>query len=225
LYIRCAESCEAQYFPYIYVWKIRYDDCSRFSTPSNDMPAKKSVSRSLRLSREDWLARALDALVQHGERVLTVDALARELGVSRGSFYWHFKDRTDFIRQLVEYWFTAYTQIVPERLATVEGTAEERLMTLMEKIVSAGLARYDVAVRAWAKHDAIAARLVKKADQFRMDYVRSLFADMGFKGEELEMRTRAFVVYLSMESGLFIAQSKQSRIKQLKRLHTFFTRR
>ena len=97
-------------------------------------------------------------------------------------------------------------------------------MALMKQIVVGGLAQYDIAVRAWAKHDAVAAQLVKKVDRFRMDFVRSLFSAMGFEGVELEARTRAFVVYFSLESGLFVAQSKQNRIKQIKSLHAFFTR-
>ncbi|UCH48809.1 MAG: TetR/AcrR family transcriptional regulator [Betaproteobacteria bacterium] len=177
-----------------------------------------------RLTREEWLSRALHALAKQGERVLTIDTLTRQLGVSRGSFYWHFKDRADFVSQLAEYWFTTHTQIAAEQLANIKGNAEDRLLALMEKIIVGKLARYDFAVRAWAKHDPAASRIVRKADQFRIDYVRSLFAEIGFKGEELDMRTRAFVVYFSLESGLFIGQSKQSRVKQLKRLHAFFTR-
>lgn len=188
------------------------------------MPAKKSTLRPPRLTREDWLARALDALAKHGERVLTVDTLARQLGVSRGSFYWHFKDRTDFVRQLVRYWAETYTENVPKHIETVAGTASDRLMALMDLVFRGRLTRYDIAVRSWAAHDPTAARLVKQVDQFRTDYVRSQFAELGFKGEELAVRTRAFVVYFSLESGLFVEQSKQARMKHLKALHAFFTR-
>ena len=188
------------------------------------MPAKKSTLRPPRLSREDWLARALDALAEQGERVLSVDALVREIGVSRGSFYWHFKDRTDFVRQLVRYWAETYTENVPKHVETVAGTASDRLMALMNLVFHGRITRYDIAVRSWATHDPTAARLVKQVDQFRTDYVRSQFAELGFKGEELAVRTRAFVVYFSLESGLFVEQSKQAHIKHLKALHAFFTR-
>jgi AcrR family transcriptional regulator len=190
------------------------------------MPAKKSTLRPpLRLSREKWLARALYALVKHGERVLTVEALVREIGVSRGSFYWHFRDRSDFVRQLVQYWSATYTENVPKQVEAVAGTVSDRLLALMDMIVRSEGNLYEVAVRAWASHDPLAAELVKKVDQFRIDYVRSLFSKMGFENEELEARVRAFVVYFSLESGLFVRKSKQDRINQLKHLHAFFTRR
>ena len=177
-----------------------------------------------KLTRDAWLDRALEALAQHGEGVLTIDTLVRRLGVSRGSFYWHFKDRTDFLRQLVEYWFTAYTQIAAQRLENAGGTAQERLLMLMEQIVKRQLGRYDIAIRAWAAHDGSASRTVRKADRFRMEYVQSLFSEMGFAGDELALRTRAFVVYLSMESGISQKMPKQSQVSQLEQLHAFFCR-
>jgi AcrR family transcriptional regulator len=198
-----------------------YDRLACPARPKFDMPQRPSTPR---LTREAWLARALDALAKQGERVLTVDALVRLLGVSRGSFYWHFKDRADFFRQLVHYWSANYTENVPKYLATVHSSASDKLLALMDLVFRGRLARYDIAMRSWAAHDPTAARLVKQVDQFRMDYVRSQFAELGFKEEELEVRARAFIVYLSMESGLFAAQSKQTQSKQLKALHAFFTR-
>ncbi len=156
---------------------------------------------------------------------MTIDALVQRLGVSRGSFYWHFSDRTDFLRQLVEHWFSAYTEAAARQLEGTEGTPQERLKQLMEQITVSGLGRYDIPIRAWAAHDTVASRIVKKADHFRIDYVRSLFREMGFTDEELEIRTRAFVVYFSAELGLFVKTPKSTRIAQLQQLHSFFTRR
>ena len=51
-----------------------------------------------RLSREGWLARALEVLGKKGAGQLAVESLARQLGVTKGSFYWHFRDRDDFFR-------------------------------------------------------------------------------------------------------------------------------
>ena len=185
------------------------------------MPRNTSTRK---LTREEWLARALEALAQHGEGVLTIDALVRRLGVSRGSFYWHFSGRTEFLRQLVEYWFTTYTEAAARELASYEGTPQERLQRLMEHITVGGLNRYDIPIRAWAARDTVASRIVRKADRFRSDYVQSLFREMGFSGEELEIRTRAFVVYFSAELGLFVKTPKSTRVGQLQQLHSFFTR-
>ena len=63
-----------------------------------------------RLSKEEWLARALEVLGKKGAGELTIESLARRLGVTKGSFYWHFKDRADFFRQLIEFWDENFTQ-------------------------------------------------------------------------------------------------------------------
>ena len=78
--------------------------------------ARKDAARSgtvqARLSKEEWLARALEVLGRKGAGELTIESMARHLGVTKGSFYWHFKDRADFFRQLIEYWDEHFTQTV-----------------------------------------------------------------------------------------------------------------
>lgn len=188
------------------------------------MPQKTNAANVQRLSRDEWLARALEALAKEGSSVLTVDALVKRLGVSRGSFYWHFKDRTDFIRQLVEYWSEVDTKGVAEETSRLGVSAEQRLLTLAERIVTGRFNRYDMPIRAWASHDPVAARMVKKVDEFRLGYVRSLFAEIGFTSEQLEMRTRTFVLCYSLEHGLFAEISRKERLKQLKLRHALLTR-
>jgi hypothetical protein len=109
-------------------------------------------------------------------------------------------------------------------VASIQGTADDQLMALMDLILRKRIARHDIAIRAWAAHNETAARLVKQVDQARMDFVRSLLAALGFSGEELEMRTRCFVVYFSLESGLFVRQRRLNRTEQIERLYGFFTR-
>ena len=188
------------------------------------MPRQATNIHHQRLSRNEWLGRALDALAKEGGSVLTIDELVQRLGVSRGSFYWHFKNRADFARQLVDYWSEFFTQGVSQETNELEGSAKERLLSLMERIVSDQLTRYDIAIRAWASRNRIAARGVKKVDEFRLSYVRSLFDEMGFKGEELEMRTRTFVVFYSLEPGLFVDISRKDQLKQLKLRHALLTK-
>ncbi len=191
------------------------------------MSIKKSKSKGLkkgrRMSREDWLGHALDALEKEGG-VLTIDALSRRLGVSRGSFYWHFKDRTDFIRQLVDYWSTISLSSVDSEVDIPEVDAKQRLLFLMEAIVHRRLSRYDNAIRAWASRDPAAEKMVKKIDDYRLDYVGSLFAEIGFEGDELKMRTRTLVVYFSLEPALFSRTSQKEQLKQIKNMHALLTR-
>ena len=69
-------------------------------------------------------------------------------------------------------------------------------------------ARYDLAVRAWATQEPAVAELVTRADELRMTFVRSLFEEMGFAGDELEMRTQTCVIYYNFLDGFSIDMSK-----------------
>jgi AcrR family transcriptional regulator len=176
------------------------------------------------LSREEWLTKALDSLTEASTRALTIESLVRRLGVSRGSFYWHFNDMNDFTHQLVEHWSNIYTELVITYTDQLETSPEEQLFLLMEQITNQRLAKYDIFIRAWAAQDPTKAAMVRKIDKLRLDYVRSIFKAMGFKGEELEMRTRTFVVYFSLEAGLFVRQSRKEQMKMLKLQHALFIR-
>ncbi len=192
------------------------------------MSTKKSKSKDSkkgqRMSQEEWLVYALEALEKEGGSVLTIDGLSRRLGVSRGSFYWHFKNRTDFIRQLVDYWATLSLSSVDSEVDLPEVDAKQRLLSLMEAIVNRRLARYDIAIRAWASRDPLAEKMVKKVDEFRLGFVSSLFAEIGFEDDELKMRARTLAGYFSLEPALFPRISHREQLKHIKNMHALFTR-
>ena len=79
-----------------------------------------------RLTREDWLLQALEVLAAQGPAKLNIQSLCQALGVSRGSFYWHFADRAEFIAALLELWFQAYTASVPDLIEAGGGTGNSR---------------------------------------------------------------------------------------------------
>ncbi|WP_199443040.1 TetR/AcrR family transcriptional regulator [Umezawaea beigongshangensis] len=76
-----------------------------------------------RLSKQDWLTAALTALAEGGVGAVAVEPLAHRLGVTRGSFYWHFADRNALLREALEWWEAQGTEAVIER---VDGIAEPR---------------------------------------------------------------------------------------------------
>lgn len=182
-------------------------------------------ARRHRFRREDWLARALELLAREGESTLHIDRLAHGLGVTKGSFYWHFRDRADFVRQLATYWEQAYTRVVDEEIARRDVGPRRRLAELARLITERDLGRYDVVMRAWAVHEAEVAAVVQRADGYRMKVVRSLFSAIGFTGEALETRTRVFVTFFSFELGLSSSESRRRRLAALESRIEFFTRR
>lgn len=184
-------------------------------------PARKSIQR---FNREDWLALALDTLSKRGNSRLTIDRLVADLGVTKGSFYWHFENRADFIQKLLEYWAIKFTHDFIDQINALEGGANERLYGLMELLTTSDASQYDVAVRAWAAQEPAVAIVVRRVDMTRLGYIKSLFRELGFEGDELTIRSRAFLYWTSFELALFAPMTKQESLNMLAQRYAFFTR-
>ncbi len=172
---------------------------------------RTTTARKQRLDRETWLESTLEALASRGPQVLTLDKLCRALGVSRGSFYWHFKDRADFVQHLAEFWNSRFTVTIKETVAISPGGPAEQLLLLSELIQDLDVIRFDVAVRSWASMEPLAAEVVKKTDKTRYRFVRSLFAELGFAEDELDMRTRTFVIFHSFDGAFSLTEGAKAR--------------
>jgi AcrR family transcriptional regulator len=179
------------------------------------------------MSRDTWLKEALRVLAERGSAGTHIDALTRELGVTKGSFYHHFKNRVDFSKSLIDYWLNAYTMNVVATIDAFEGSAEERLYALMRYIDDTDASKYDVAIRAWASKDPVLDEMVSMVDQVRINYVRNIFSDIGFQGKELDIRTRTFVAYHSLSAYFFgkLNQTADEADEFRKSLHNFFIRK
>ena len=123
------------------------DDASRHNKRSRDMVRKTQGNSSL--SKEDWLRVALDVLNERGVDSVKVLPLSKALGVTRGSFYWHFKDRDDLLKQMLEYWEWELTDTVIQHAKALDGSANDKLRDVVTNVLYQSLDRYDTAVRAW----------------------------------------------------------------------------
>ena len=177
------------------------------------------------LTKKKWLESALDILVLEGNTKLRIDHLVRCMGVTKGSFYWHFKDRREFIRTLVEYWAEVSTRVVVEHMSEIQGSPEERLFELMLFITKKELTRYDIAIRAWVLMEPQVAYIVRNTDEQRVSFIQNLFQEMGFEGREMEMRANTLVTVHAMEHGLLLKRTAEQRLEMLKLHHEMLTRR
>lgn len=130
-----------------------------------------------RLTRSDWLAHGLRTLARQGANALKVGDLAAGLDVSRGSFYWHFKDATDFRVQLLQLWQERATdQVFREIDTAIIGPA--RLNHLM-KLAFKEDRSLDKAIRELAATDPAAAVMVASVDTRRVEYLAKLLIESG----------------------------------------------
>jgi AcrR family transcriptional regulator len=177
---------------------------------------KKAKKINKRVSKDQWLAKALDTLESSGVEAVKIERLAKALRVSRSGFYWHFKNRQDLLEHLLDFWVSEYTGVVTDNPDVVKLDPKKRLLTTMEMIRDKQLAKYDLAMTSWAKLDSHVQKVVKKVVKMRLDYLQVIFAELGFEGDELEMRTRLFVCYHSWEDIMFTDLSNQKHSKLLK---------
>lgn len=149
------------------------------------------------LTPDTWIDAATQVLVDQGIDHVRVDVLATQLGVTRGSFYWHFRDREDLLRRVLQAWRVRATDALTRRLAVAQGDPKAQLRDVISLPhrgrAAARAARIELAIRAWARRDAMARAALDEADASRIEYHRNIFEALGFEAREAQLR--AFVLY------------------------------
>ncbi len=177
-----------------------------------------AVTKSDRLCRDDWIRGALELLSKAGVESVKIVPLAEQLGVTSGSFYWHFKNRRELYDALLDYWEREMTDAAIEAAKHFAGPPKERIWRLMEQVMSIGLARYDLAIWHWAQMDSNANRVFKRSLKKRFTFAAWMFSEAGFSHEQAEIRGRMMVIYMMGESTL-IPDSMAKRKEFLKLKH------
>jgi AcrR family transcriptional regulator len=177
------------------------------------------------LGRRDWVRAALKALAAGGVQKVQVEPLARALGVTKGSFYWHYTDRRALLAALLEDWEQAATLSVIDRVEEHSGTPDERLWRLTEIAIRERYAAGELAIRAWADTDESAAEAVRRVDGKRLAYLQGLFREMGFDEETAAARSRLVYCALIGEPALSLEASRADRLALAARNHTMLIRR
>ena len=114
---------------------------------------------------------------------------------------------------------------VIEDTKDASGGPEQRLLVIMREIRERHAADFDVAVRAWGAYDPKVARVVERVDAMRLDHVRSLFREMGFRGRQAEIRARLWYFYEAADPMILAHQEAEEENKQMKLRHKFLTMR
>lgn len=146
---------------------------------------------------ETWIEAATEVLVDQGIDHVRVDLLAQELGMTRGSFYWHFKDRDDLLQRVLQAWRERATEALTRRLEQAHTDPREQLQDVItlpwRGRAALRAARIELAIRAWARREPMAAQAVREADESRLGYIAQLFSALGFG--VMDARRRAYVLY------------------------------
>jgi AcrR family transcriptional regulator len=144
-----------------------------------------------RTPRSRWIDEGLRALAAGGPDAVRIEPLAQTLGVTRGGFYWHFNDRNALLEEILDRWERATTEEAMERLEREGGDARARLRRLLA-LTSSSVLMTDLAVRDWARRDPAVAERLRRVDNRRMDYLRSLFGAFSADSDDIEARCMLF---------------------------------
>lgn len=163
------------------------------------MENKPTKTPRTALDRDAWIKGAIAILAEHGAERLRVEVLAKRLGVTKGSFYWHFKDRRDLQDAVLDLWKDGRIRDIRKQTLAQPGGEAAALLHTIEVYGSArnrkGIA-IEAAVRDWARRDPQAATVVEEVDAERLACACRLFLACGIKQEEAQARSLLLYAYV-----------------------------
>lgn len=147
------------------------------------------------LTRDDWERAALEAIGEGGVGAVAVDRLAKQLHASRGSFYWHFRDRADVIDAALERWARENTtELVPELDAIPDPV--NRLRTLLREVYEQPVDAIELTLSS-AGDDPVVAPVVARVTRQRIDFLQRIFTDLGLPAAQAADRAwLAYALYI-----------------------------
>jgi AcrR family transcriptional regulator len=155
----------------------------------------------------------MGALAAGGPDAVRIEALAKQLGVSKGGFYWHFEDRQALIAETLKAWQKASTDDVITAVESEPADARAKLRRLFELAPAAkGLFAVELALRDWSRRDRDVARLLRRVDDRRMGYLRSLFGQICAAEEDAE--ARAMLAYSLFVGSYFVVGGHGARTRR-----------
>jgi AcrR family transcriptional regulator len=143
------------------------------------------------LQRVDWLQQALEIFVSEGINAVRITALSKSLGVTRGSFYWHFKNREELIDALVSYWKSKNTPALINSFGNAEDFSEGILKFFETCVDSTQFdSRLDLAIREWARRSDQIRNQIDQEDSKRIESMQNFFQRFKFRMPEALIRAR-----------------------------------
>ncbi|MET9379122.1 TetR/AcrR family transcriptional regulator [Streptomyces sp. NPDC002992] len=145
-----------------------------------------------RTPRAKWIEEGLRALAAGGPEAVRIESLAQALGVSKGGFYGYFRNRGALLDEMLDTWEREVSEAVIEQVESGGGdgrTRLDRLFTIVAALDGPVTGTpVDLAIRDWARRDESVAERLRRTDNRRMEYLRSLFGDFCPDEDDVEVR-------------------------------------
>jgi AcrR family transcriptional regulator len=165
------------------------------------------------LGREIWLDTARQALIEEGTAGVEINKLAKRLGVSRGGFYWFFKDRAQLLEELLGYWVQTGTVLFEKILQLPARHGIEKYLAMTHLWIDENEydPKWDGAVRDWARTSPSVRKAVQAVDQKRIAVLEQIFNGMGYAGKEAHIRARVMYYHQVGYYAMGVEESRRER--------------
>jgi AcrR family transcriptional regulator len=181
------------------------------SDPKSD---PKLDTRTGEVRSESWIEAGLEEIARSGVEGVRVEVLAKNLGVTKGGFYRRFRDRAALLEAMLQHWSTGRIAAIEKHTSLDGATARERLKALVpqysERVNTEGMA-VELAIRQWARSDALAAGAAAHVDAVRLKNVGNLFRATGLPAEEADAQAFLFYCFIFGQGLMFLERSPRKR--------------
>lgn len=162
-----------------------------------------------RLRPDIWVDAAYKAFEAGGVSAVRVDPLAKSLGITRGSFYWHFKNRKALLQAVIDRWDADKTEGAIKKNEEAGGKPSERLLRLLRTCASDD-GRFEIGIRAWANEDDEARKTLELIDSRRIAYMADLAVAAGVPEDAALARARVgYLAWLGSYTGTVPTEVEQ----------------
>jgi AcrR family transcriptional regulator len=153
-----------------------------------------------------WVSEGMALLAESGVDAVRVERLADRLATSKASFYWHFRDRPDFLQAVLDSWRNQASRNIPDRTQQTGWDRLRRLMDLPTLGDPSGFgASVELAIRHWAKSDPAAREVVSDVDRLRLAHIGAFLAG-SLPADPVDIKARAFLAYAGLLAEAFGAE-------------------
>ena len=164
--------------------------------------------------RKMWIEAGLKEIGRSGVEGVRVEVLAAHLGITKGGFYRRFKDRRALLDALLNTWQRGRIAAIEKQTELAGKRAGERLKSIIqlysERLNPEAMA-IELAVRQWARSDAVASAAVESVDAARLSNVAQLYRRLGWSAEEARARAVLFYAFIFGQSLIFLGPSSRKR--------------
>jgi AcrR family transcriptional regulator len=170
------------------------------------------------LTRDDWISGAWDMLGESGLDGVRIEPLARRLGVTKGSFYWHLKGREELLEALLGRWFSIWDDQTSPEIHEADDPAD-RIWALFRSVIGRVTRGQTVALRMLSHSDSDLAARIEERDNQRLAFLMSQLEAIGFPREEARVRGQ---IYQAIMSGEYLRSGglpPEERIKRARDHH------